>query len=99
MQTKVCNIKMDKYAKGVYIGRGPRKYKHYGNPFRIGRDGSRADVIKKFEEWLDGKHPEVAPQRRKWVLENEHLLKNRTLLCHCAPEPCHGDVYVKRSGV
>jgi hypothetical protein len=34
--------KRDSNARGVYIGR-PSKW---GNPFVIGRDGTRADVIK-----------------------------------------------------
>jgi len=32
----------------VYIGR-PSKW---GNPFVIGRDGSRADVIAKYRTWI-----------------------------------------------
>ena len=33
-----------KYSYDVYIGR-PSKY---GNPFEIGKDGNRTEVIKKF---------------------------------------------------
>jgi hypothetical protein len=35
----------------IYVGR-PTKW---GNPFRIGVDGSREGVIAKYREWLNGK--------------------------------------------
>lgn len=66
----------------VYIGRpGP-----WGNPFRIGRDGDRADVIRKFEEWL-----KTQPQRMVQLKK----LKGKRLGCYCAPLPCHGDVLAR----
>eukprot|EP00974_Lingulodinium_polyedra_P098607 9557112-Lingulodinium_polyedra.AAC.1 len=36
---------------GVYIGRGGKGIRPsvWGNPFRIGRDGSREEVVQKFE--------------------------------------------------
>lgn len=45
---KVVHCKREDFD--VYIGRpGP-----YGNPFTIGRDGNRKEVIDKYEEWLLG---------------------------------------------
>ena len=38
----------------VYIGR-PSKW---GNPFRIGPDGNREEVIRKYRDWI-GKQPEL----------------------------------------
>jgi len=35
-------------AGAVYIGRGSP----WGNPFVIGRDGNRAEVIAKYEAWI-----------------------------------------------
>lgn len=66
----------------VYIGR-PSKW---GNPFVIGKDGNRADVVQKY---------------RAWVMEQPELmtslgeLKGKTLACWCSPEACHGDVLVE----
>ena len=63
----------------VYIGR-PSKW---GNPFSIGKDGDRNEVIRKFT---------------KYLLENSDLmaalpeLKGKVLGCWCAPQACHGDV-------
>ena len=66
----------------VYIGR-PSKW---GNPFEIGRDGTRAEVIEKYRQWILGQ-PEL--------LADLHELKGKTLGCWCSPLPCHGDVLVE----
>lgn len=66
----------------VYIGR-PSKW---GNPFAVGRDGSREQVIARYKEWL---------------LKQPHLLAalgeltGKTLGCWCSPRPCHGDVLAR----
>ena len=67
----------------VYIGRGSP----YGNPFRIGVDGTREEVIAKYESYLM-QNPELI---RK-VKEN---LRGKDLECFCAPKPCHGDILIK----
>lgn len=67
---------------GVYIGR-PSKW---GNPYRIGPDGSRADVIRKYEAYL---------LRSPHLVAALHELKGRDLVCWCAPEACHGDVLLR----
>jgi hypothetical protein len=66
----------------------------YGNEFVIGRDGSRADVIAKFETAERGRLAEPGPAgeaRRRKV----RAMHGRRLFCWCAPEACHGDVYAK----
>jgi hypothetical protein len=45
-QTKIVNVKDEKCD--IYIGRGTK----YGNPFKIGRDGTREEVIQKYEEYI-----------------------------------------------
>jgi len=66
-------------ATQVYIGR-PNKW---GNPFVIGRDGSRAEVIAKYRAWI------VAQPELMGALDE---LRGRDLVCWCAPLACHGDV-------
>ena len=66
----------------VYIGR-PSKW---GNPFEIGKDGTRQQVIKKYEEWI---------RQQPDLLNQLDELKGKTLGCWCKPLPCHGDVLVK----
>jgi hypothetical protein len=65
----------------TYIGR-PSKW---GNPFVIGRDGSREEVIAKYEEYA----------RNRFTIEDLAELAGKDLLCWCAPLPCHGDVLIK----
>jgi len=67
---------------GVYIGR-PSKW---GNPFVIGRDGTRDDVIARYEAWLL-KQPELIAALPE--------LAGKTLGCWCAPQACHGDVLAR----
>ena len=75
-------------AQGEYIGRPTV----LSNRFRIGRDGNRAQVIAKYREWLarNRHQPGVSAElRRLAVLAANGDL---TLVCWCAPLPCHGDV-------
>jgi len=81
---KVLNKYRDEIPPdAVYIGR-PSKW---GNPFVIGKDGDREDVIRKYREWLLSR-PELIEQARK-------ELRGRDLVCFCAPKPCHGDVLIE----
>ena len=76
--TRVVHCKKEQFD--VYIGR-PSKW---GNPFKIGKDGSREDVIQKYRQWILAK-PQLMAQ-----LSTE--LKGKTLGCWCKPSACHGDV-------
>ena len=67
----------------VYIGR-PSKW---GNPYRIGRDGTRDEVIAKYENSIKNDAAFVAQVRRE--------LKGKRLACYCAPKRCHGDVLAR----
>ena len=66
----------------VYIGR-PSKW---GNPFVLGRDGTREQVIGRYEAWLLGREELVAALGE---------LRGKVLGCWCAPRACHGDVLVR----
>ncbi len=67
----------------VYIGRpGP-----WGNPFVIGKDGTRAEVIVKYERWI---------RARPYLMKRaQKELRGKVLGCWCAPQSCHGDVLVR----
>jgi hypothetical protein len=69
-------------AHDVYIGR-PSKW---GNPFVIGRAGTRDDVIARYEAWLL-EQPELVDALPE--------LAGKTLGCWCAPRACHGDVLAR----
>jgi len=66
----------------VFIGR-PSKW---GNPFVIGKDGTREEVIEKYRAYILKK-----PELLACLVE----LKGKTLGCFCKPLPCHGDVLVE----
>ena len=85
--TAVIDIRHDRSVLGepdvVRIDRATQ----WGNPFVIGRDGDRAEVIAKYRAWLwrafgDG----------HIGLDELAALDGKRLACWCAPEPCHGDV-------
>ena len=81
---RVLNKKTDDTPPdAVYVGR-PSKW---GNPFIIGRDGDRGEVIAKYADWLDG------------MVHNGRLdldeLQGKGLACFCAPLPCHADVLLE----
>lgn len=74
-----------KFAYALYIGR-PTKW---GNPFVIGPDGNRKDVIRKFERYLLANDNLIQA-----ILDGE--LRNQILGCWCGEdEACHGDVLLK----
>lgn len=83
-QPKTFNKYKDGVPAGsVYIGR-PSKW---GNPFVIGKDGSREEVIAKYRLWLLAR-PEV-------VAAAKSELRGKNLVCFCAPLACHGDVLIE----
>ena len=61
----------------------------FGNPFHIGVDGSRKDVIERYREWFHGRIKRDKQFRRD-VLQ----LLGHDLVCWCAPKPCHGQVII-----
>ena len=74
----------------VYIGRRNNRRNLSGsiwhNPFVVGKDGTREDVIAKFEAYL---------MTRPDLLARVHELKGKRLACWCKPEACHGDLLAK----
>ena len=73
-------------AGAVYIGRGSP----WGNPFVVGRDGDRAQVIAAHKQWL---WQQI--EQGQVSLEALAALKGKDLVCFCAPLPCHGDTLEK----
>lgn len=86
--TRVINRKNQSSTNtgSVYIGRPSR----FGNPYRIGADGNRKQVIKKYEEYVRERI-----ERDVAFREDVRALYGKLLSCWCAPLPCHGDVLVK----
>lgn len=76
---------------GEYIGRGSP----LGNPFVIGKHGTREQVIAKYAVWLQ----EQIDKGNPVVLDELNRLGNKAidekglvLQCFCYPKPCHGEI-------
>ena len=90
--TTVVNLTRASYD--VYIGR-PGKGKTarqcpWGNPFVLGRDGDRATVLAKYEQWI---------ARQPQLLARLGELRGKRLGCFCRPPEgfhgrvlCHGQI-------
>jgi hypothetical protein len=95
--TTVVHCKKHPYDQ--YIGRPFKNgFWGYGNPFVIGADGNRTEVIKKWKVWLDTgenfNNKDATEPRRQWILNNLYKLKDKCLGCWCKTKPeieCHGD--------
>jgi hypothetical protein len=76
-------------AVRVYIGRPSP----LGNPYQIGQQGSRAEVIEQYEQWLKNELRGGGMVRKELErlarIAAEHPLE---LECWCKPLACHGDV-------
>lgn len=81
--TKTTVVNVGDNECDVFIGRPSR----LGNPFKIGRDGDRAQVIRKFETWARLLIKDDAD-----FAARVKALHGKVLGCYCAPLPCHGDV-------
>jgi hypothetical protein len=67
-------------SDAVYVGRGSL----WGNPFVIGKDGTREEVIEKFKQF---------------ILPTLDLipLKDKDLICFCKPKACHADLLIEEA--
>lgn len=88
-RTRVVHCRRERYD--VYVGRPSI----WGNAFVIGRDGDRAEVIRKYEAWL---------QEQPHLLARLPELRGKVLGCWCAPEGgvtandtviCHGQILAR----
>lgn len=84
---KLFNKRHAPAPKGaVYIGRPAM----FGNPFTIGLDGSREQVIELYREYAR-KRVETDAGFKAAVLH----LYGKDLVCWCSPLPCHGEVLME----
>ena len=65
----------------MYVGR-PTKW---GNPYVIGRDGSRAQVIERYRAHL----------HHSGLINQIDELTGKDLVCWCAPAACHADMLLE----
>ena len=87
-------------TKVIHINRAPEGWREnpdyvdisrnskWGNPFVLGLNGSRREVVEKFKQ-------AVLNGPLQWILEELEELRGKILVCYCKPAECHGDVYVE----
>lgn len=84
--TRVVNLRKETFD--IYIGRGGNSIAgQFGNPFSIGPDGNRRQVIAKYRTYFEGRVTSDSVFRA-----HVKSLKGKILGCYCKPNPCHGDV-------
>ena len=81
---KVVHCKREPFD--VYVGRPSI----YGNPFVIGPNGTREEVIEQYRNYAL-KRLQHDPEFTTAI----HALRVKVLGCWCAPKPCHGDVLLE----
>ena len=70
--------------------RFPKKSSIFSNPFKIGKDGDRNKVLKKYRKYM------IENLDNNTLLQRELLkLKNKNLGCWCFPEPCHANILLE----
>ncbi len=80
---RIVNKYKEKYTH--YIGRGSI----FGNPFRIGKDGNRTEVIEQYAHYLS------RPEAMIIVDRIYDLPEDAILGCYCHPKACHGEIIIK----
>ena len=98
LRPKYQNLKqwMDE-DKHVYIGRKrivfidgkrfPEEDSPWANPYKVGRDGTREEVVRKYRRYIKRKIKDGDVD-----LED---LRGKILGCWCKPDNCHGDILVE----
>lgn len=72
-------------VEGIYVGRPSI----WGNPFYVGRDGTREEVVAKYDAWLD-----TQPR----LLASLSDLRGKVLKCWCrGGQRCHAEVLYRRA--
>jgi hypothetical protein len=78
---KIWN-KRDKHARGYLVDRTTP----FGNPFVVGRHGTREEVIALYRAWV------WKPEQQALRNLMREKLTGKDLICWCAPQACHAEI-------
>jgi len=82
--TTVVNKRTARPRDGdVYIGRPSI----FGNPFEVGEDGTREEVLAKFKQYFLTRLAQDSTFHQA-----VEALRGKRLVCWCVPLPCHGQI-------
>lgn len=76
-KTKRCDVRIDRHSI-------------FGNPFKVGADGDRKQVLQKYKDYFYHRL-EIDDKFREQV----DGLKGKILGCWCFPDLCHGMVIIE----
>lgn len=81
------------HAEHIYIGRQFHEIpaSPFQNPFKIGLDGNRDQVIEKYDCYIRSKSFLLT---KLWELYDKHGDK-LVFGCWCKPDRCHGDILIE----
>lgn len=84
----VASFRQDAYLlawakEGGLLVRVDRANKRLGNPYALGKDGTRAEVVSNYRKLFETSSGMQYAAR---------ALTGKVLACWCYPESCHGDV-------
>ena len=80
----------------VFVKEGDRKFRYperdslFANPFKVGKNGTRTEVIDQYRVYITRKLEE-----NEDLVEELLKLRGKNLGCWCHPEACHGDVLLE----
>lgn len=80
MPTTIVNVRVADPETYEYCGRPTI----FGNPFRVGKDGTRIEVIAKYIDYFFDRI-----QRDRDFKKRVISLKGKRIGCWCSPELCH----------
>lgn len=103
MRVRVGNVADGTSSGDVYVGRGTP----LGNPYTHIKDrktraeftvATRRDSLDAYRAWLDDRLTEGGEVARTFdgLVDRLRSGETLTLLCHCAPKPCHADIIKTR---
>jgi hypothetical protein len=86
--------------KNIYIGRAgvvfinneryPKQSSIFCNPYKIGKDGNREEVLEKYKNYIIKKIENDIDIKKELM-----KLKDKNLGCWCSPDPCHGNILLE----
>uniref|UniRef100_A0A6M3IN10 DUF4326 domain-containing protein n=1 Tax=viral metagenome TaxID=1070528 RepID=A0A6M3IN10_9ZZZZ len=79
-RTRIVHCRVEYYD--IYIGRPSM----WGNPFEIGKHGTREEVIDKYREYV---------LNDSLLISQIMSLDGKVLGCWCRPKECHGNILIE----
>ena len=70
--------------------RFPKESSQFANPYKIGKDGPRDEVLNKYKKYITDKLSTDEFLRKELI-----KLKGKNLGCWCKPENCHADILIE----